>query len=133
MKMDYKNIIPRRYHNASYENDVNDIVKEIFIEEIKKRNGLYIYGKSGCGKTHLACALIKHILEKGFDVIFYNTGDFLEMLRDEYDRPPTNEDSLFRKIMDFKGVLVFDDLGSENISNWARERLYLIINKKYYF
>jgi DNA replication protein DnaC len=33
--------------------------------------------------------------------------------------------------MNFKGIIVFDDIGAEKVSDWTRERLYLIINKKY--
>ena len=133
MQLDFTKIIPLRYHDVSYD-DVLEETKKEFTEQIRKRNGVYIYGEAGVGKTHLACAFAKHLLESGIEVMFYNSGDFLEKLREEFQKTDTEDDyffSLFREVMDFKGVLVFDDLGAEKMSDWARERLYLIINKKY--
>lgn len=135
MILGYTKILPLRYQSVSYETDVDEETKKIFTEQIRKREGLYIFGDSGVGKTHLVCALAKYLMESGLDVMFYNTGDFLEKLREEFQKPSYDEDdyffSLFRETMDFKGVLILDDLGAEKISDWARERLYLIINKKY--
>ena len=134
MASDFTKVLPLRYQSVSYETDVPEEVKQTFAEQIRNRNGMYIYGEAGVGKTHLACALAKYLLESGIDVMFYNTGDFLEKLREEFQKTDEEEDyffSLFRETMDFKGVLVFDDIGAEKISDWARERIYLIINKKY--
>ncbi len=130
---DYKKIIPVRYHNVSYETDVKEVLKTEVTSQIQKREGLYLWGESGSGKTHIACALTKEFLEKGIDVMFFNTGDFLEKLREEFEKPFEDEEhvGLFREVMDFEGVLIFDDIGSEKASDWSRERLYLIINKKY--
>ena len=134
MILDYKKIIPKRYHEVSYEDDVKSEIKNTFVEQIKARKGFYIYGEAGVGKTYLACALIKKILEEGFKVRFFNTGDFLEQLREEFEKGFGDNYEylgLFRETMNFKGILVFDDIGAEKISDWARERLYLIINKRY--
>jgi DNA replication protein DnaC len=131
---EYKQIIPKRYHDVSYENDVEDEIKKSFKEQAAKRNGLYIYGESGVGKTHLVCALIKNILANKIEARFYNTGDLIEKLREDFERADSEDkewEGLFRELMNFKGILVLDDLGAEKISDWARERLYLIINKKY--
>jgi DNA replication protein DnaC len=134
MKSNYKKIIPVRYHDVSYENDVKDDIKKILVGQIRKRNGIYIFGESGVGKTHLVCAMAKYILEQGVEVLFYNTGDFVEKLREEFENGIKYDEEylgLFRETMNFKGILIFDDLGAEKISDWVRERLYLIINKKY--
>jgi DNA replication protein DnaC len=134
MKLDYTKIIPRRYHDVSYENDVTDVVKGVVKEQIQKRDGLYIRGDVGVGKTHLACALVKKFIEEGLDVRFYNTSDFLERLRDEFKNGVITDESsegLFRDTMNYKGILVLDDIGTEKVTDWVNERLYLIINKRY--
>jgi len=134
MKLDYQKIIPLRYHNVSFEADIEERIKKVVIESIQKKSSLYIYGTVGSGKTHLACALVKNLLDSSIEVRFYNTGDFVEKLREEFEIGFEREDNypgLFREIMDFKGILVLDDIGAEKISDWVRERLYLIINKKY--
>ena len=130
----YKQIIPKKYHNVSYEKDVVDGIKSIVTSQISERAGLYLYGGAGVGKTHIACAIATKILDSGIDVVFYNTGDFLEKLREEFSSGTKDDDDyrgLFRETMDFEGVIIFDDIGSEKVSEWAIERLYLIINKKW--
>ena len=132
MEKDFTTIVPRRYHNVSYENDVKEEVKDLFIKQIRKRGSLYIYGGAGVGKTHLACAMAKFLLKSGLEVKFYNTSDFLEKLREDFKRDyDDDEEGLFRDIMNFEGVLILDDLGAESVTDWVLERLYLIINKKY--
>ena len=131
---DYKKVLPLRFHNASYENDVSAVAKKVMVDQIQARNGLFIYGEVGVGKTHIACAMAKEIMNNGFEVMFYNTGKFLEMLRNEFNKDfNENEDykGLFQEAMDFKGILILDDIGAEKVSDWVIERLYLIINEKY--
>jgi DNA replication protein DnaC len=135
MKQDFKKIIPTRFHSVSYEIDVTEAIKELAITQIRSGNGLYLYGESGVGKTHTICAIAKKVILSGIEIMFFNTGDFLDKLRDEFNKTPNWEDenhqSLFREVMDFDGVLFLDDIGAEKASEWVRERLYLIINKKY--
>lgn len=134
MKYDYTKILPLRFQNVSYENDVPEAIKQESKNQMQKRDGLYLWGLPGSGKTHVACAIAKNILNFGLEVRLFNTSDFLEKLRDEFDsKSQVDEDSngLFRDTMDFKGILVFDDIGAENATEWVRERLYMIINKKY--
>ena len=130
MKKDYKNIIPQRFYEVSYENDVPELLKGALIAQLQARNGLLMSGKTGVGKTHVACAMAKYILDQGFDVLFYNTGKFLELLREEFGKED-EEKHLFRDMLEFKGVIILDDIGAEKPSAWAIERLYLIINEKY--
>lgn len=133
----YKNIIPKRYHNVSYETDISENIKEILKKQIRAGNGIYFYGEPGVGKTYTVCAIAKGILKNGIDVMFLNTGDFLEKIRNEFDRKGSYDEGddyipgIFEEVMNFKGIIIFDDIGAEKTSDWVRERLYLIINKKY--
>jgi DNA replication protein DnaC len=135
MNKNYQNIIPKAYYNVNYEKDVNEETKKIIKEQISVlKKGLYFQGGVGVGKTHLACALAKKLLESGIEVRFYNTGDFLEKIREEFNRGINYEDGyegIFRETMNFNGILILDVIGSEKITDWVLERLYLIINKKY--
>lgn len=132
---DYKNLIPPRYWNVSYEKDIYPELKERVMFYLKKEKGmgLYIHGDTGVGKTFLACALAKYLNEK-MRVKFYVVGELLDKIRFEYDQKQGEEEkeNLFEELMDYnKGFLILDDLGAEKLTEWARERLYLLINKKY--
>ena len=134
MKKNYKQVIPARFQDVSYKDDVLDSIKELSVKQIREGNGLYIYGGPGVGKTHTICAIAKNVILNGIDIRFFNTSNLLEKLREEFNKPiDADQDSvgILRDIMDFDGVLFLDDIGAEKESEWTRERLYLIINKKY--
>ena len=127
---DYKNVVPPKFHHVKYETDVSEIIKATCAAQLKLKKGLFLVGDTGAGKTHVAYAIAKRMIEEGHKVRFYNTGEFLDLLRREFNNPP-EDGGLFQEIMDYDGTLFFDDIGAEQPSTWVVERLYLIINKKY--
>lgn len=92
---------------------------------------LLLVGGYGCGKTHLAAAVGNARLAQGDSVIFQTTPDLLDHLRSTY-RPNAEigYDELFERIKNVK-LLILDDLGVENPSEWAQEKLYQLINHRY--
>jgi DNA replication protein DnaC len=92
---------------------------------------LILQGGYGCGKTHLAAA-IAHQREDEGDVVFFSiVPDLLDHLRAAF--APTSEltyDALFERVRE-SGLLVLDDLGAENGTAWATEKLFQLINYRY--
>jgi DNA replication protein DnaC len=123
--------VPARYEKAKYE-DVPENVRVLFEHIRKTRRGIYLYGGVGTGKTHCAYALYRSTYEKiGANGRFWNVTELLreirkDMERDKYDKRRVEED-----LMDFRGILFLDDIGSENLTDWVLETFYLIINKRY--
>ena len=92
---------------------------------------LVLSGGYGAGKTHLAAAIASERLAAGQSVFFSITPDLLDHLRATY--APTSEvpyDELFDKVRE-AGLLALDDLGAENGTAWATEKLFQIINYRY--
>lgn len=92
---------------------------------------LVLYGNYGCGKTHLAAAIANQILTLNYQVLFTVVPDILDHLRSTFG--PSSEvayDERFEQIRNAK-LLILDDLGTENATPWAREKLYQIINHRY--
>ncbi|MCS6835235.1 MAG: ATP-binding protein [Anaerolineae bacterium] len=92
---------------------------------------LLLEGGYGCGKTHLAAAVGNFCLARGQQVIFLTTPDLLDHLRSTYS--PNSEvgyDELFERLRNVY-LLILDDLGVENPSEWAQEKLYQLINHRY--
>ena len=92
---------------------------------------LVLSGGYGAGKTHLAAAIASERLAVGQSVFFSITPDLLDHLRATF--APTSEtqyDELFDKVRE-AGLLVLDDLGAENGTAWATEKLFQIINYRY--
>jgi DNA replication protein DnaC len=92
---------------------------------------LVLSGPYGCGKTHLAAAVAQQHLATHQSVFFAVVPDLLHHLRAAFG--PNSEithDAMFDAIREV-GLLVLDDLGAENGTAWAQEKLFQIINYRY--
>ncbi len=89
-------------------------------------------GVVGCGKTHLAVAIGNERLEQsGQQVIFVTAPDLLDLLRMTFDpRGEASYDDYFERIRNVS-LLVLDDLGVENPSPWAKEKLFQLLNYRH--
>jgi DNA replication protein DnaC len=92
---------------------------------------LLLLGSYGCGKTHLAAAIANAALERGLQTYFAIAPDLLDHLRAAY--APNSEGSYDDRFEAVRTVplLIIDDLGTENTTPWAREKLYQIFNHRY--
>lgn len=92
---------------------------------------LLLIGALGCGKTHLAAAAANMLLEGDQSVLFITVPDLLDHLRATYT--PTSEvayASLYTMICE-ADVLVLDDLGAQQTTPWAEEKLFQLMNHRY--
>ena len=96
------------------------------------RRGLFLEGQPGVGKTHLAAALLKQVVQTtNCRGIFADTRELLRMIRNTYDSSiRTTELDVLRPIMT-ADLLVLDDLGAEKTSEWVDETLNSIVNTRY--
>ncbi len=93
--------------------------------------GLMMSGSVGCGKSHLAVAILRGVIEKGFSGLYYNSPDLLREIRATFEpNSDLTEDDLLEEVTT-TDLLVFDDLGAENATGFVLDRFYLIINERY--
>ncbi len=92
---------------------------------------LLLQGGTGCGKTHLAAAIVNHRLAAGGSALFVVVPDLLDHLRSAY-APGASEgyDARFEAVRSAE-LLVLDDLGAEATSPWAAEKLFQLLNHRY--
>jgi DNA replication protein DnaC len=92
---------------------------------------IVLAGASGCGKTHIAAAVVNRLLDRGEPALFVVVPDFLDHLRAAY-QPDAGiaYDELFERVRNAP-VLVLDDLGTQAPTAWAQEKLFQLINHRF--
>jgi DNA replication protein DnaC len=133
--------IPRRYAGCTFDNfkaqpgtsqDHALLLAQSLVGEYPAvERGLLFMGPAGVGKTHLAVAIIKGLVEKGFAGIFCEFGALLKQIQDSYN-PISNSSELKVLAPIYQtDVLVLDELGATIPTDWVRDTMYQIINKRY--
>jgi len=92
---------------------------------------LVFQGVNGCGKTHLASAIVNHRYQQGKPALFVVVPDFLDHLRSTFaPESQVSYDRLFEAVRNAP-LLVLDDFGEQTSTPWAQEKLYQVINHRY--
>ena len=133
--------IPPRFRECSFHNYYPKNDSQYFAHSFASRlveeypaveSGLLFMGSVGVGKTHLAIAVLKELIDKkGVNSLFYESGALLKAIQDSYN--PVSETSEMRVLAPVyqAEVLVLDELGASVPTNWVRDTLYQIINTRY--
>ncbi|HUR34244.1 MAG TPA: ATP-binding protein [Vicinamibacterales bacterium] len=133
--------IPKRYQHCTIGNFTayNESLRKAAMQAARLADefpavtkGLFLEGQPGVGKTHLAVAILKQVIERtGARGLFYDTRDLLRVIRSTYDPSTrTTELEILRPVM-VADLLVLDDLGAEKTSEWVEETMNLIVNTRY--
>jgi len=94
--------------------------------------GLLFVGAVGVGKTHLAVALLRELIDR-YQVrgLFYQFGALLRRIQDSYNPvSQTSELAVLGPVFE-ADVLVLDELGASKPTDWVRDTMMQIINTRY--
>ncbi|MDD5590793.1 MAG: ATP-binding protein [Dehalococcoidales bacterium] len=92
---------------------------------------LILQGANGCGKTHLAAAVVNYCYQAKKPALFVVVPEFLDHLRSAFNpESRVSYDQLFEKVKTAP-LLVLDDFGEQTTTPWAQEKLYQVINYRY--
>jgi len=92
---------------------------------------LVLQGVNGCGKTHLAAAIVNYRYQVKQPALFIVVPDFLDHLRSTFSpESRISYDQLFESVKSTP-LLVLDDFGEQTTTPWAQEKLYQVINHRY--
>lgn len=91
---------------------------------------MLFYGAPGLGKSHIAISIANAVMEKGYPSIFISVPKLLRKIKDTYNKKSdVSEDELF-SVLEGIELLVLDDIGAENHTDWSRERLFDLIDSR---
>ncbi len=122
--------MPREIKDASFQKIYTDdaarvpIIKYFkeFIENYQKKEflkGIYLTGSFGSGKTYLIAALFNEMAKRNVKSILIYYPEFLRSLKASFQTNYSDRFNQIRKIP----LLLLDDIGAENVSNWSRDEV----------
>ena len=83
-----------------------------------KRKGLYIYGSFATGKTYILGCVANELARNNIESLVIYFPDLVVELKNALGTPRFEELFNYIKSVD---VLLLDDFGSENMTNWLRD------------
>lgn len=107
-----------------------DYIKN-FREFFTQGKGLYLEGPCGTGKTHLAIAIALAIINTGVPVICKTSIDILGDIKRCYERNSEVTEEEVLEAYKTVDLLIIDDLGKEQVTEWSVPVLYSILNERY--
>ena len=102
------------------------------VDFAKSPDGWLVFmGVTGCGKTHLAAAIVNYRYQANQPALFIVVPEFLDHLRSTFSpESKVSYDQLFEGVKTAP-LLIMDDFGEQSTTPWAREKLYQVINYRY--
>ncbi|MCM3269455.1 primosomal protein DnaI [Paenibacillus elgii] len=83
--------------------------------------GLYLAGNFGTGKTFLMCYLLYELAKEGYSGAIVYMPDFAEDLKTMFQDPMKLKETI--DVLKETDLLVFDDIGAENLNPWLRDHV----------
>lgn len=107
--------------------NIIEFIKGDYIPNFSSHNSnLLFYGNSGTGKTYLSWCIAKDLLDKGFLVVYKTSDELIKCLRDIR----FNNNYELEELLLNCDLLIIDDLGAEQITEFSATELFTLINKK---
>lgn len=120
--------IPKTHRTAS----LSDFRPE-FISRVQSTPSMLVTGPVGCGKTHLAIALMREDMLAKKEILFKDISELMMEIRSTFDKNHPGEltESMMVDLYSSVECLYLDDLGAEKVSEWALVTFRIIINRRW--
>jgi len=123
--------VPPSYKNChfdtfnAYNENLKRQVKEIQqLALAKSPKSLFLSGKPGRGKTHLAVAVMAEFLARG---AFVSTVDYVLKVQKNFGDPS----HIVEEFLELYSFLLIDDLGSEKPTETSQQAIFFLVDRFY--
>lgn len=134
------NYMKKRLQKYNFENFIDTYEDTSIINQLIKftdlciksemKNGLIIYGNIGYEKTHLGACIANKMIEHNKIVLMEKGSSIVDKIKESFNKESFSEIEII-DLYSNVDMLIIDDFGNENLSNWALEKLYKIISNRY--
>lgn len=119
-----------KYHNARLADFPQSFLEQDILPWLREpTEGMILAGKCGSGKTYMACALVRAVVESGKKAAFINASDLYREIRCTYDTYNLGERFIMEHYCDAP-MLVLDDIGAGSLSDYERRIFLNILNTR---
>lgn len=94
--------------------------------------GLYLYGDTGTGKTHLGVAVMRWLIENDYPadrIVFDHSADLIARIQDTYGKKEASTMDVVDRRID-AGLWILDDFGTERASDDVVRHITLIFTRR---
>lgn len=113
-------ILVRDLERAPAANEVLTYILQTKEQGLQKK-GLYLVGKFGTGKTFLMCYLLYELAKAGYSGVIVYMPEFVEDLKSMMTDGAKLKETV--EVMKETDLLIFDDIGAENLNPWVRDHV----------
>lgn len=116
---------PARYKDVTSADLPKEFLAKIPLDNSEK-NGYYIWGGVGTGKTHALYAFRHHLAERLTRFRITNMSELFAEIKRSF-----NQDDKLDIVEESRYYSGYDDLGTEKDTEWAGEQMYRMVNSFY--
>lgn len=126
-KYNFKNLVDT-YEDTTI---INQLIKftDLCIKS-EMKNGLIIYGNIGFEKIYFGACIANKMIENNKIVLMEKSSSIIDKIKESFNKDGLSETQII-ELYSNVDMLIIDDLGNENLSKWALEKLYKIICNRY--
>lgn len=103
---------------------------EHFSEHLESGHGLLLTGQKGCGKTHLAGAIMQHIMPR-YTSLYTTVPELVRAVRDTWRRDSKHSTSAVIDAMRALDLFVLDEVGMQTGTDGEQVILYDVLDGRY--
>lgn len=127
--------VPKQYLGKTFDDYDMDAVNQQAVARCIQLlegdvKGVYLYGGVGCGKTYLASIIAQERLKAGKHVVLGNVPLLLGKIKETFDDPKLSSERVIQRYCN-TSLLILDDMGAGQLTEWNMGVLYQIIDERY--